>query len=405
MITTKQLCIVLLSVGVLHPMLIRAQDAGSLEPLVGVLGVSEEAQFQLDILKGIAAALKGQRDVPEPKGWAAVAKRLAKSPNAEVRELTLSLSLKFGSQAALDDLRGQLLDTSLGLAKRKQALEALVEARDARLPPVLLGLLDDAAMQRAAVRGLAAFDAPGVPEVIIARFSKMKPEAKRDAMATLASRRSYAVALMAAVEKKTIPAKVLSADVVRQLRALNDDTLNSKIERFWGVSRSAPEAKLKEIEKYKRIAELRTNVPNNLSKGRALFNRVCVQCHKLYGEGGTIGPDITGSDRRNMHYIISNIVDPNAEIPNDYRMTIVRMKDDRVLVGVIRSREGQSITVATPGEVLSVAKRDVAAIEPQNFSMMPEGLLLTFTDQELRDLVSYLRGGGQVPLPGGKAAE
>lgn len=367
--------------------------------------MSEEAQFQLDILKGIAAALKGQRDMPEPKGWADLAKRLAKSPNAEVRELTLSLSLKFGSQAALDDLRGQLQDTSLGLAKRKQALEALVEARDARLPPVLLGLLDDAAMQRAAVRGLAAFDAPGVPEAIIARFSKMKPEAKRDAMATLASRRSYAVALMAAVEKKTIPAKVLSADVVRQLRALNDDTLNSKIERLWGVSRSTPEAKLKEIEKYKRIAELRTNVPNNLSKGRALFNRVCVQCHKLYGEGGTIGPDITGSDRRNLHYIISNIVDPNAEIPNDYRTTIVRMKDDRVLVGVIRSREGQSITVATPGEVLSVAKRDVAAIEPQNFSMMPEGLVLTFSDQELRDLISYLRGEGQVPLSGGKAAE
>ena len=158
-------------------------------------------------------------------------------------------------------------------------------------------------------------------------------------------------------------------------------------------------------DRYKRIAELRTNVPNNLSKGRALFNQVCVQCHKLYGEGGSIGPDITGSDRRNLHYIISNIVDPNAEIPNDYRTTIVRMKDDRVLVGVIRSREGQTITVATPGEVLSVAKRDVAAIEPQNFSMMPEGLVLTFSDQELRDLISYLRGQGQVPLPGGKAAE
>ena len=405
MITKKHLCIVLLSVGVLHPMLIRAQDAGSLEPLVGVLGVSEEAQFQLDILKGIAAALKGQRDVPEPKGWAAVAKRLVKSPNAEVRELTLSLSLKFGSQAALDDLSRQLQDTSLGLAKRKRALEALVEARDVRLPPVLLGLLDDAALQRSSVRGLAAFDAPGVSKAIIARFSKMKPEAKRDALVTLASRRSYAVALMAAVEKKTIPAKVLSADVVRQLRALNDDTLNSKIEQFWGVSRSTPEAKLKEIEKYKRIAELRTNVPNNLSNGRALFKQVCVQCHKLYGEGGSIGPDITGSDRRNLHYIISNIVDPNAEIPNDYRTTIVRMKDDRVLVGVIRSREGQTITVATPGEVLSVAKRDVAAIEPQNFSMMPEGLVLTFSDQELRDLISYLRAEGQVPLPGGKAAE
>ena len=383
----------------------RAQDAGSLEPLIEVLGVSEEAQFQLDILKGIAAALKGQRDVPEPKGWADLAKRLAKSPNAEVREMALSLSLKFGSQAALDDLRARLTDASVGLAKRERALEALVEARDAKLPPVLLGLLDDAEMQRSAIRGLAAFDVAGAPEAIVSHFSRMKPEAKRDASATLASRRSYALALMAAVEKKTIPAKALSADVVRQLRALNDESLNQKIERHWGVSRSTPEAKLKEIEKYKRIAELRTNVPNNLSKGRALFNRACVQCHKLYGVGGTIGPDITGSDRRNLHYIISNIVDPNAEIPNDYRTTIVRMKDDRVLVGVIRSREGQTITVATPAEVLSVAKRDVAAIEPQNFSMMPEGLVLTFSDQELRDLVSYLRGEGQVPLPGGKAAE
>ena len=383
----------------------RAQDAGSLEPLIEVLGVSEEAQFQLDILKGIAAALKGQRDVPEPKGWADLAKRLAKSPNAEVREMALSLSLKFGSQAALDDLRARLTDASVGLAKRERALEALVEARDAKLPPVLLGLLDDAEMQRSAIRGLAAFDVAGAPEAIVSHFSRMKPEAKRDASATLASRRSYALALMAAVEKKTIPAKALSADVVRQLRALNDESLNQKIERHWGVSRSTPEAKLKEIEKYKRIAELRTNVPNNLSKGRALFNRACVQCHKLYGVGGTIGPDITGSDRRNLHYIISNIVDPNAEIPNDYRTTIVRMKDDRVLVGVIRSREGQTITVATPAEVLSVAKRDVAAIEPQNFSMMPGGLVLTFSDQELRNLVSYLRGEGQVPLPGGKAAE
>lgn len=377
----------------------RADDSSSLDPLIEVLAISEEAQFQLDILKGISAALKGQRDVPEPEGWPALAKRLAKSSNTEVAELALALSLKFGSQAALDVLRSQLEDASLGLAKRERALEALVEAKDAKLPGVLLGLLDDGALQRAALRGLAAFEDPKTSGAILARFSKMKPEAKRDALATLASRQTYAAALMVAVENKTVPAKALPADVIRQLRAHGDTTLNQKIDRLWGVSRSTPEAKLKEIEKYKRIAELRTSVPNNLSKGRALFNRVCVQCHKLYGEGGEIGPDITGSDRKNLEYIISNIIDPNAEIPNDYRTTIVRLKDDRVLVGVIRSREGKSITVATPGEVVSVAKQDVASVEPQNFSMMPEGLVLTFTDQELRDLVSYLRGEGQVPLP------
>ena len=377
----------------------RANDSSSLDPLVEVLAISEEAQFQLDILKGISAALKGQRDVPEPEGWPALAKRLAKSSNTEVAELALALSLKFGSQAALDVLRSQLEDASLGLAKRERALEALVEAKVAKLPGVLLGLLDDGALQRAALRGLAAFEDSKTSGAILARFSKMKPEAKRDALATLAARRTYAAALMVAVENKTVPAKALPADVIRQLRAHGDTTLNQKIDRLWGVSRSTPEAKLKEIEKYKRIAELRTSEPNNLSKGRALFNRVCVQCHKLYGEGGEIGPDITGSNRKNLEYIISNIIDPNAEIPNDYRTTIVRLKDDRVLVGVIRSREGKSITVATPGEVVSVAKQDVASVEPQNFSMMPEGLVLTFTDQELRDLVSYLRGEGQAPLP------
>ena len=377
----------------------RADDSSSLDPLIEVLAISEEAQFQLDILKGISAALKGQRDMPEPEGWPALAKRLAKSPNTEVAELALALSLKFGSQAALDVLRSQLEDVSLGLTKRGRALEALVEAKDAKLTSVLLGLLDDSALQRAALRGLAAFEDPKTSGAILARFSKMKPEAKRDALATLASRRTYAAALMVAVENKTISAKALPADVIRQLRAHGDTALNQKIDQLWGVSRSTPETKLKEIEKYKRIAELRTSESNNLSKGRALFNRVCVQCHKLYGEGGEIGPDITGSDRKNLEYIISNIVDPNAEIPNDYRTTIVRLKDDRVLVGVIRSREGKSITVGTPGEEVSVAKQDVESVEPQNFSMMPEGLVLTFTDQELRDLVAYLRGEGQVPLP------
>ncbi len=130
-----------------------------------------------------------------------------------------------------------------------------------------------------------------------------------------------------------------------------------------------------------------------------LLSHTCGQCHKLYGEGGEIGPDITGSNRNNLDYLLTNMLDPNAEIPNDYRTTILRTKDNRVLVGVIRRSEGQSVTIATPAEVVTVAKRDVASIEQQNFSMMPEGLVLVFKRDELRDLVGYLRGNGQVPLP------
>ena len=394
-----------LTMGFWFPFPLFAQNSDALAPLLRVLVEAGDTEFKIDVLKGIDAALRGRREVPEPEGWVETVKRLGKSENVEVRELVLFLSLKFGSETALEEMRAQLQDASVGLAKRRRALDALVEVRDSNLPEVLLWLLDDAVLQRAALRGLAAFDVPEAPEGIFSFFSDMQPEAQRDALATLASRLTYAMELMTAVEKEKIPAKSLSADVVRKLRAHNDAKLNRKIERLWGVSRSTPEMKLKEIEKYKRIASLRTNIPRNISRGRALFRRSCALCHKLYGEGGTVGPDLTGSDRRNLHYIISNIVDPNAEISNDYRMTIVRMKDGRVLLGVISSREEQSITMATSGEVLSVDTRDILSIELQKFSMMPEGLVLTFTDQQLRDLVAYLAGEGQVSLPDGKAVK
>ena len=67
-------------------------------------------------------------------------------------------------------------------------------------------------------------------------------------------------------------------------------------------------------------------------------------------------------------------------------------------MGVIRRSEGQSITIATPAEVLTLGKADVVAIEPQDFSMMPEGLVLALKEDELFDLVAYLRDSRQAPL-------
>ena len=191
----------------------------------------------------------------------------------------------------------------------------------------------------------------------------------------------------------------LTRSVTAGFDADDVEDINAQLDQIWGGSRSTPAAKLAEIARYKKLLMADAAKPADLSRGRMLFNRACVQCHKLYGEGGEIGPDITGSNRNNLDYLLTNILDPNAEIPNDYRTTILRTKDNRVLVGVIRRSEGQSVTIATPAEVVTLAKADVAAIEPQNFSMMPEGLVLALKEDELCDLVAYLRGSRQAPLP------
>ena len=376
-----------------------SQDSNGLDQLVVLLAESSDSQFQLDLLKGISEALKGRRDVKEPKGWREVAKSLSESSLDEVREISILLSLKFGSQVALDDMRNLLIDTSLSFVKRKRALLALVEIKDMKLPALLIDLLNDEILQQPAVLALAAFDKPEISTAILSHLSKLKPKVQHDALSTMASRLTYATELMAAIDNQSVDAELLSADVVRQLRAHNDPKINRQLERFWGISRSSSVSKLDEIKKYKRIVGMGNSDLSNLSNGRVMFNRVCASCHKLYGEGGELGPDLTGSDRKNLHYVLSNVIDPNAEIPNDYRTAIIRMKDNRVLIGVVRSREPKRITVVTPSEVIFLPKRDVAKIDAQNYSIMPEGLIRVFKDQELRDLISYLGGDGQVPLP------
>ena len=391
----KRLYFLLFAIVLLSPAQLRAQDAEALAALVGVLKESDAPGFQLDILKGISAALKGQRNLKPPKGWDVVAARLAKSPNAEVQQL----SLTFGSKTAMAALRKVLTNGKAKLPVRRKALAALVAARDVKLPEVLRGLLSEPELRREALRGLGAFEDAKTAPAILKIFAKLDTAGKRDALTTLASRVSSAKALMAAVTRGTVKANELPADIVRQLRAHGVKDINATLDKVWGVSRSTPAAKLAEIAKYKKLLEAKVNRPDNLPRGRALFQRTCAQCHKLYGEGGEIGPDITGSNRNNLDYLITNMLDPNAEIPNDYRTTILRTKDNRVLVGVIRRSEGQSVTIATPAEVVTVAKRDVAAIDPQDFSMMPEGLVLALKVDELRDLVAYLRGSRQVALP------
>ena len=395
----KKNLFLLIALLLLSPLPVQGQDGEALTALVGILKESNDSSFQVDILKGIAAALKGQRNIEMPKGWKEIAPKLAKSPNAEVRQLSQSLSLTFGSKAALDALRKVLVNEKAKLTDRKKALGALVAARDVRLPNALRGLLQNEALRREALLGLGAFEDAKTPPAILKIYSELDTAGKRDALTTLASRVLFAKALMVAVGNQAVKANELPADIVRQLRAHGVKEINAQLDKVWGVSRSTPAAKLKEIAKYKKLLEAEVNRPANLPRGRVLFQRTCGQCHKLYGEGGEIGPDITGSNRNNLDYLLTNMLDPNAEIPNDYRTTILRTKDNRVLVGVIRRNEGQSVTIATPAEVVTVAKRDVAAIDPQNFSMMPEGLILALKEDELRDLVAYLRGNKQVALP------
>ena len=395
----KILCTLAIIVFIAAPRPSHAADdsAGGLAALVELLGSTDDPQFQLDVLKGMSDGLKGRREVKMPAGWEKVADKLGQSPNPQVRELSQSLSVTFGSAAALQALRETLLNKNAGAAARSNALASLLQAKDANLPAALQPLLKDPVMRGGALRGLAAYDDAKTPAAILDLYPSLSAAEKKDALNTMSSRAAYAKPLLVAVGDKKVPSKDLTADIVRQLRSFKDPQINEQVTKNWGTVRETEGDKLKEIARFKKLVADKGY--GDARRGRAVFSRTCQQCHTLFGEGGKVAPDITGSNRGDLDYILQNVIDPNAVIPNDYRTSNIETKDDRSITGIVTKQDDNVITVVTANETLVLPRNELKSVTQTELSMMPEGLLQAITEGEVRDLLAYLRSPAQVPMP------
>jgi len=360
---------------------------------------------QLEMLSGLSAALKGQRSVAMPAGWEEIEKSLGASENVQVRALTETISLTFGSASARTKLRNAVADSKVPQPIRLSALDSLVSAKDPELPPVLFASLSDPGLRSPALRALGAYNDAKTPDAIFGIYSQLDPAQKRDALNTLAARPAYAKALLAAASNGKIPTKDLTADIIRQLRSQKDPQIQAELTKLYGAAREVSADKKAEIEKYRRIYGQGGSQPGNASPGRVVFNKVCAQCHTLFDTGGKVGPDITGANRTDLNYLLETIVDPNAVIPNEYRMSEIETKDGRSLTGIIKVQGDKTIILQTANELLTISRDDIASTRQSELSMMPEGLLAPLSDQEVRDLIYYLTRSGQVPLPVQSAAK
>ena len=375
------------------------RGADSLSRLAGVLSETTDPQVQLDILRGMSAGLRGQQRLPMPAGWAGVEARLGASPNADIRTLVQTLSLTFGSEGAVQALRQVATDSKAAADARKIALDSLLAARDPGLVGLLQGLVSDPAVRAQVLRHLASFDDPKTPDLILAEYGKLSVGERRDALNTLASRAGYARPLLTAVAAGKVPRTDLTADLIRQLRNLKNGDINGQITAVWGVMKDTSPDMTKEVEKYKALYWKGGSTPGDAPRGRVVFNQVCAQCHHLFDFGGAVGPDITGSNRSDLDYLLQNILYPNAVIPNEYRQSLVETKDGRVVSGIVKATEGNTLVVQTANALERIPQAEVAKVDQAENSMMPEGLLLQLQEPQIRDLLYYLGRPGQVPLP------
>jgi putative membrane-bound dehydrogenase-like protein len=374
-------------------------DNGDLSSLVTALGSTADPAEQADLLLGAREGLRGRKQMPLPRDWPGVYKQLAQSGASAVRQHAMMLALVFGDPQAVIDLRRIAQTPTAPPAERQAALEALIGSAPSDLAPFLHELLADKVLRRAALRGLASVPADEAPARVLAIYSGLTPDEKQEAVATLASRKAYALALLDAVEMKVVARGDLSAYIARQLFAFGDAEVTERLRRVWGDVRSASPQKQEQIARYKSLLTTSFLGRADLSNGRLVYSKTCQQCHVLFGEGGKIGPDLTGSNRANLDYVLANLLDPSAEIGQDFRMSVVETTGGRILTGLVVEKTPARLTLQTATDKVTIPAEEIAETKLSEVSIMPEGQLENLTKEQVRDLIAYLAAQKQVPLP------
>jgi putative membrane-bound dehydrogenase-like protein len=373
-------------------------DAG-LPRLSAALTQTDDAAVLNDLLTGILQGLEGRRRVDMPDGWAVAYTHLENFENEDVRQRAIQLALIFDDKDAIARLKVVAEDQSASLENRIVAIDSLVASRVDGFATVLIRLLDDEFVLPNVLRGLAEFDHPQTVRAILDRYSDIPATARQQAIQTLASRASWAGHLLSEIEAGRISSSDVSAFTARQVRNLGDAGLTSRINAVWGEVRETPKDRARRIENFKARLTPEVLVQGDLSAGRAVFQKLCATCHRLFDSGQKIGPDITGAQRNNLDYLLENLVDPSAQVSRDFQMEVIQTESGRVITGLVKSETDAAVTISTTDADVVIPVGEIELRSKSDVSMMPEGQLKTLTFIQTRDLIAYLGNPKQVPMP------
>lgn len=353
--------------------------------------------LQGESLTGLSQAYQGLRKATAPQSWSSVSSSKAA---VEFPDLVRKLNVLYGDGVAIAELRTIVMNAKVEMQIRQQALASLIDARPDDLQKTCESLLDTRILNATALRGLGLVDDPAIARTVAQKFKRFQAEDRPTVIEWLVSRPSSTAELLDVMGQKNSPIAPadLSVFQARRILAMNNTELSEKLGRVWGRLREGTSQRRELIVKLKSQLTETEIKQADLSAGRRLFQKSCSQCHQLYDQGKRVGPDLTGSQRGNLDYLLENIVDPSAVVGKDYRMTILLTSDGRSLSGLIVSKNDKVLVLQTQTAQETLPIDEVDETRETSLSPMPEGLMDKFSAAEIRDLIGYLMHPTQVGL-------
>lgn len=357
-----------------------------------------------EIIFGMSEALAGWNRAPKPTNWASDWKsyrsqtKESDSDDESLQQAVMRLNVIFGDGQAMDLLVAVATDTAADPQTRRRAIAAISSGKLPGFDRLLLSLLADRVVQNETLKGLAYYDTPDTPRQALGQLNSYSPESRQELIRLLVSRPAFARELLQAVADGRISATEISAYHARQIQNFSDSDLNDRLRALWGDVRPTAEDKRAMIQSLRNELTPQRLAKADKSVGRAIFNQVCSNCHVMYGQGKKIGPDLTGSNRNQLDYLLENIVDPSASIAADFRTTLFMLDDGRILSGVVQMQTDKTVAIQTADGLSIIDRESIVETKPTATSLMPEALLQNLKPSDIENLFAYLMSTAQVPL-------
>jgi putative heme-binding domain-containing protein len=373
---------------ILHRLMRRFAAAGTRKDLLtcaSLLKLSPDAEGSKALMRGFEEAYKGRPLGSLPTELAVALTRFGGT--------SLVLQVRQKKSEAITKALTIIGDDKADITERLQYVQIFGEVREPRCVPALLGLVSgtrDEGLRIAALTSLQLYGNPEVAASVIRHYAKLTDDSRAAAHTLLVTRKAWVTQLLNAVADGAIDKATIPLDVVRKMTVHQDVKIAGLVRKHWGNVEGATTAEMqKQIERLSGVLGTGKGSPY---PGKKLFKDTCAKCHRLFGLGGEVGPDLTSYKRDDIPNMLANIVNPSAEIREGYETYQVTTDDGRVITGLLVDKDPQVVVLRTAeGQRITLRKSQVDEMKPQKKSLMPEDLLKPLTDQQVRDLFAYLR--------------
>lgn len=364
----------------------------NLNSCADLLALTNDEALRGKFIAGIASAFEGAEMPKLPEALQkALNDYMAKQSGGD-----LTLALRSGNADALKSALKLLSDAKATNTARIAIAKTLAElGKQEAVMPMVAILKSSAApsLKRGILQAAAKFDDKRIPEALLLGWEGQiagDKALREDALRVMAGRKEWAQILMNFVNEWKVPSKHFTIDIVRQLSLHKDADIDASIEKHWkGLLATGPTPeKKKEAERIKAV--LKTGL-GDADKGKIQFMARCFACHKLFGEGGAIGPELTGYDRANVDFWLDNLFTPSLEIREGFGAYTVKTKGGQLLTGLMDAQDANGIVIKDlAGNKTAIKQADIEKLEASPVSLMPEGLTAGMSDADLKDFFAYL---------------